>query len=194
MNHSREWIREVFVDKAKLFLKVLNSQWKRGEEETSYITNLLRKLGVSSGSRILDLGCGNGRIAINLAKYGYRVVGIDISPAFIEDARKKAKDHNVEDKVTFIVGDARELSSLTSEYGPFDVILCVWTTLIGYYNNIDDDIKIFHEAHKVTRKGGYFLLLRTMNRDFIALAHSLYPRCSFVSELENGTVVIEPSI
>ncbi len=54
---------------------------------------------------MLDLMCGNGRISINLAKLSYKVVGIDISPMYIEDARGRAKEHNVAEDVKFLVGD-----------------------------------------------------------------------------------------
>ena len=85
-----------------------------------------------SGSCILDVGCGNGRIAIHLAKHGFKVVGIDISPLYIRDASRRAREFQVEDRVEFVVGDAREVDSILREHR-FDAALMYWTSMLGYY-------------------------------------------------------------
>ncbi len=79
------------------------------------VKRILESLGISEGSLILDLGCGNGRISVNLAKLGFRVVGVDISPIFIEDAVEKARLHGVEGRVVFRVGDARRVDEELGE-------------------------------------------------------------------------------
>jgi len=50
----------------------------------------------------LDVGCGDGRNAVLLAKLGARVVGIDISPAAVELARKRARINGVQDATSFV--------------------------------------------------------------------------------------------
>ncbi|RLE86213.1 MAG: hypothetical protein DRN04_19935 [Thermoprotei archaeon] len=64
--------------KSHLFLKILNALWGKSEE-AKHVARVLKVHGVNEGSKILEVGCGNGRIAINLAKLGYEVVGLDIS-------------------------------------------------------------------------------------------------------------------
>ena len=108
----REWVKELFIDKADLFLKVLNSRWEIAEEEARNVASLLKTIGVVESSKILDLGCGNGRIAVNLAKLGYDVIGIDISPLLVSDAKKKAAEHGVQNKVELLASDARNLDKL----------------------------------------------------------------------------------
>lgn len=73
----------------------------------------------SLGERVLDVGCGTGELARHLARRGHRVVGLDMSPAAIDIARRRATDESLD--VTFVVGDARELS--TSAPGPFDAVV-----------------------------------------------------------------------
>ena len=46
---------------------------------------------IQSGMKVLDVGCGTGSIAIEAAKKGAKVVGIDIKPSMLEIAQKKSK-------------------------------------------------------------------------------------------------------
>lgn len=75
-----------------------------------------RELGTG---KALDLGCGVGAKAIELAKRGFKVTAIDIAPTAIKYAKKKAKKENV--KIKFIAADATDLSFLGDE--EFDLVL-----------------------------------------------------------------------
>jgi len=57
--------------------------------------------------KILDVGCGTGRHAIELTKRGYSITGIDLSATQIKRAKEKAKLENLE--INFMVTDARQL-------------------------------------------------------------------------------------
>jgi len=67
---------------------------------------LLEAAGVEDGDRILDIGCGNGRITRLAARRGARAVGIDLSAPMLERARASAREEGVDD-VTFVRGDAQ---------------------------------------------------------------------------------------
>lgn len=70
-------------------------------------------------ARVLSLGCGDGRRELALAPYAGRIIAIDLSPAAIELARRRACDldrHNVE----FYVGDTAAVVDL----GRFDAVWC----------------------------------------------------------------------
>ena len=73
---------------------------------------------VSRGSRILDAGCGPGRIGGHLASVGHQVVGVDLDPTLIAAARTAHPD------VSWHVGDLAELDAVPEAAGPFDVIVC----------------------------------------------------------------------
>jgi len=51
---------------------------------------VLRTAGLSAGARVLDVGCGSGRLARRLCESGFEVVGVDASPAMVELARTHA--------------------------------------------------------------------------------------------------------
>ena len=184
------WVKEFFIRKAHLFLRVLNKAWERAEEESRLVAKLLEKLGVDKGSLILDLGCGNGRIAINLAKQGYKVVGVDVSPVFIEDALRKAREHGVHDKAVFIVGDALDLERAVGKYF-FDATILYWSTILGYYVDESVDERILRNIWDVTRNGGYLLILNTVNYDIIATRTALAPVESIMSDIGENYVLVE---
>ncbi|GAA4311257.1 hypothetical protein GCM10023162_16780 [Klenkia terrae] len=77
-----------------------------------------RKLGLTEGSRLLDVGCGWGSMAIHAAgRYGATVVGITISEEQATLARKRVAEAGLTDKVEIRVQDYREIDD-----GPFDAI------------------------------------------------------------------------
>src|SRR5262245_55520407 len=96
-------------------------------KECAVIATWLIDRGVLPGSDILDAGCGTGRYAIELARRGYVVHGIDLSPDLIDVATRAAGDST--GGVSFHVGDITRLP--TSRYA---AILCR-----GVLNDIIDD-------------------------------------------------------
>ncbi len=72
------------------------------------VDSLLELTGLEPGARILDVGCGPGRHALELAARGFDVVGIDISDTFVDLARRSAADRAL-DTVSFEVADGRSL-------------------------------------------------------------------------------------
>lgn len=119
---ENEWTREFFVKRGRFFLKIMNSRWSKAEVTTQGITKILATNKIETG-RILDLCCGNGRLAIWLAKNGFKVVGIDLSPLYIKDAIRRAKEFNVESDVKFLVGDMRTVDEIEGADGLFDAVI-----------------------------------------------------------------------
>ncbi len=52
---------------------------------------IVEELALPIGSRILDMGCGTGRHSVELARRGYRIVGVDLSAGMLAEARKAAE-------------------------------------------------------------------------------------------------------
>ena len=80
---------------------------------------------LSPGSQVLDAGCGTGRVAIELARRGFEVTGVDLDPAMLDAARAKAPD------LTWYQADlsALDLPSLGRTEG-FDTVVLAGNVLI----------------------------------------------------------------
>ncbi len=169
MSRSEGWVRKFFVERSDLFLKLMNSKWRLAPEEARLISRLLEIHGVGRGARLLEVGCGSGRIAINLARLGYSVVGIDVSPTYISEAVRRSREEGVQ--VEFLVGDARRVDEVVGARR-FDAVLFYWTSVLGYYDEVTD-FEILARCRKVVEDGGKLLILQHANRDHLILAFSV---------------------
>jgi 2-polyprenyl-3-methyl-5-hydroxy-6-metoxy-1,4-benzoquinol methylase len=80
-------------------------------------------IGLVRGKRVIDIGCGDGRMALGCAPHASEVVGVDPDPDAIRLARVKARELGV-GNVEFKVGIAQELP-FADEH--FDVAILSWT-------------------------------------------------------------------
>ena len=74
------------------------------------------------GKRVLDLGCGDGRLALGVAGYAKRVVGVDPDQELIAIATERARDAGLRN-VRFVAGAGQELPF---DDGAFDVVISSW--------------------------------------------------------------------
>ena len=70
---------------------------------------VLSAVGPVEGKHILEIACGTGRFTTMLARRGADIVGLDISPAMLQEGRKKAHAAGVADHLEFMRGDAARL-------------------------------------------------------------------------------------
>ncbi len=101
--------------------------------------------------RILDLACGQGRHAIELARRGYQVTGLDVSPYLLEIARERAQATGV--SVRWVLGDMRQ----PLEDDHFDLILSLFTSL-GYFADPGDDSAVISAAAAMLNPEGRFFI------------------------------------
>ena len=99
---------------------------------------------------ILDIGAGTGAYALELARRGYAVTAVDLSPRLLEICQRRVVDEGLEGKMTFLVADARDLSDI--EDVVFDAVL-----LMGplYHLVLEEDRKMaLREAFNRLKPGG----------------------------------------
>jgi SAM-dependent methyltransferase len=88
-------------------------------EQTQAEINFLHECFAGAQAKcVLDIACGNGRHAVPLAKLGYRMTGLDVSDEFLELARQRSSQENVE--VEWRQADMLELPQVAA----FDAALC----------------------------------------------------------------------
>jgi SAM-dependent methyltransferase len=66
---------------------------------------MVQQFAARCGSPVLELACGTGRVLLPLARQGFQVTGVDISPAMLEVARHKVDAEGLADRITLVEGD-----------------------------------------------------------------------------------------
>ncbi|MEA2186437.1 MAG: hypothetical protein QOK16_1448 [Solirubrobacteraceae bacterium] len=137
--------------------------WNRTNLVKAYARRELRPVEVmllvryreALSGRVLELGCGAGRLTGYLAEIASAAHGVDISPAMIEYCRRTYPG------ASFSEGDMRDLSAF--ETGSFDVIVAPHNVL----DVLDDEERrdVVDRIHRVLVPGG-LLMMSTHNRDF----------------------------
>ncbi len=109
-----------------------------------------------NGGRALDVACGPGHLAIDLARHmGYdQVLGVDLSEPMIRAAEINAKQRGVADRVRFQMDDATRLSSLPDNHFDFSAI----TFAAHHFDKIDSVRRILLSLERVTRPEGIVFL------------------------------------
>jgi len=125
------------------------------EQEVKFIKNVLN---LPLQSHIMDLYCGYGRHAIELAKLGYHIVGVDATQAFLDIASQKAKQEGV--NVLFQHCDMREL-----DYDKqFDAVINMFAAF-GYFTD-EENLSVLQRVANSLRPKGLFLI-DLLNRDWM---------------------------
>ncbi len=102
-------------------------------------------------SLVLDLGCGTGVITLELARRGYDMTGIDLSPEMLDEARERAYEDEISD-VLWLCQDMREFEL----YGTVDAVIATCDA-VNYLLNARDLDKCFSLVHNYLIPDGIFV-------------------------------------
>lgn len=147
-------------------------------------------LGLAKSKAILDLYCGYGRHAIELAKLGYRVTGVDATASFLDIARQQATEEAVD--VVFRQCDMRELDYVAE----FDAVINMFAAF-GYFSD-DENAAVLQRVGRALKPGGLFLI-DLLNREWMVRNNlNRYWRhpsgeyvLSYKVELQQGVVMMK---
>ncbi|RLG72701.1 MAG: hypothetical protein DRO23_10050 [Thermoprotei archaeon] len=154
---EKEWFKEFFDKIYYETYRPLESE-ERNKAEAEFIVKVL---DLPKGSKVLDLGCGYGRHAVYLAKWGYKVTCYDLSKYLLKKARERAKEFKV--KMEFVRGDMRKLNYSNT----FNGVYMAFTTF-GYFSD-KENFKLLKKISKALKEKGK-LLIDTWNK-FRTISH-----------------------
>jgi SAM-dependent methyltransferase len=150
---SKPWFEEVFDED---YLRTL--PFMSGEQTLREVEFIEASLAARPGARILDVGCGYGRHAIELVQRGLDVTGLDLSLPLLIRAADEAQKRAL--SVNFVHADMREMA-FDQE---FDGVTCMLTSF-GYFDE-DANMRVAEGMARALKPGGR-LLLDIVNRDYI---------------------------
>jgi len=125
------------------FTKLAETMRGSGEE-------LVSKLNVTKGLKVLDLGCGDGTTAIPEAKLGAIVLGVDIASNLVEAGNKRVKEEGLEN-ISFQEGDACDLNALEAD--SFDLVVSIFGAMFA-----PKPFDVAKEMVRVTKPGGTIVM------------------------------------
>jgi SAM-dependent methyltransferase len=126
------------------------------ERTDAEVGALVRLLELDSPKKILDLACGFGRHSNRLAALGHKMTGVDLTPGFLEIARRDAIQRKVE--VQYQQGDMRTIAFEDK----FDCVMLLFSAF-GYFKD-EENQKVMINLEKALKPGG-IVIFDTLNRD-----------------------------
>lgn len=145
-----DW-KAFFDAHAPRYLENVFTKWTGTE-----VDFLIELMGLKAGQSLLDMGCGTGRHAVEFARRGFKVTGVDLSTGMLEQARQAASEAGVE--VDWIEADATQFT--TDE--AFDTAICLCEGGFGLIGENEDgvahDLAILRNIHAALKPGSPFVL------------------------------------
>lgn len=168
----KPWYQAFFENYGNTYEKEPYTKGTKGECDF-----IEKEVGYKKGIKILDIGCGTGRHAIELAIRGYQVTGVDLSDSMLQKARQNAKQQQAH--VIFEKHDARALP-YTSE---FDLAIMLCGGAFPLMETDEMNYRILANASKALKPKNSKFVFATLNGLF-PLFHSVK---DFINSKETDT-------
>jgi ubiquinone/menaquinone biosynthesis C-methylase UbiE len=146
------------------FTQIAESMRESGE-------GLVKKLGVTDGLKVLDLGCGDGTTALPEAQLGADVLGVDIASNLVAAGNARAKELDLKN-LKFQEGDATDLNELDDE--SFDLVVSIFGAMFA-----PKPSDVAKEMVRVTRPGGRIVMGNWIPNDPTLVAQILKISASY---------------
>jgi SAM-dependent methyltransferase len=178
-----DWWRD-FFDATYRDLWAARTTPERTALDVDGIEAVLVQHGAPKPARIVDLGCGDGRVAVALAVRGHHVTGLDYSASMLAAARDRAAQFGAD--IELVEADVRAAHQHVTGV---DVALS-WYTSFGYFDDTADDLAALESAREALAPGG-LLLLELQHRDRVAAIHADSSPQRVYEERPDGIVLRE---
>jgi ubiquinone/menaquinone biosynthesis C-methylase UbiE len=141
---------------------------------------LVEKLGVTKGMKILDLGCGDGTTAVPEAKRGADVLGVDIAGNLVEAGNRRAREYGLTN-LKFEQGDATGLAALKDK--SFDLVVSIFGAMFA-----PKPFDVAKEMVRVTKPGGRVVMGNWIPNDPTLVAQILKISAAYTPPPPEGFV------
>ena len=155
------------------FTRIAETMRESGEE-------LVGKLGLTEGMKVLDLGCGDGTTAVPEAQLGAEVLGVDISSSLVAAGNARARELGLTN-LSFQEGDATDLADLDDE--SFDLVVSVFGAMFA-----PKPFDVAKEMVRVTKPGGRIVMGNWIPNDPTLVAQLLKISASYAPPPPEGFV------
>ena len=125
-----------------------DARWAEAPAVAQYVKDLAH---LKDGAKVLDAGCGLGRISVELAALGLDVTGVDIIQSELDAARDSAEAEGV--PLTLINHDLRNWHAPDQ----FDCAVNLYTSF-GYCETVEEDLQILHNIADSVKPDGTFIM------------------------------------
>lgn len=121
-------------------------------EECDLIEAALARHGGAKPGSMLDVGCGTGGHSLELARRGFRMTGVDLSPSMVDQARAKGAALPEAQQPSWLCGDARTFDA----GGVFDAAIMMFA-VVGYLTDNDDVMAGLTNIRRHLKPGAVFV-------------------------------------
>ena len=125
-----------------------DARWAEAPTVAQYVKDIAK---LAPGSKVLDAGCGLGRISVELAALDLDVTGVDIIQSELDAAQDSAQAEGVE--LTLVNHDLRTFHAPNQ----FDCAINLYTSF-GYCDTVDEDMQILRNIAESVKPGGTFIM------------------------------------
>lgn len=141
--------RAVYDASAERYVRIVGAEVSAATEgpiDRSLLMAFVELVAAGPGARVADVGCGPGRVAAYLAAQGLDAIGVDVSPAMLDEARRAHADIEFEEG---------RLDDLPIDTGSLAGAVCWYSIIYTPPERLDD---AFAELKRVLKPGGHLLL------------------------------------
>jgi ubiquinone/menaquinone biosynthesis C-methylase UbiE len=141
---------------------------------------LVNRLGITKGLKVLDLGCGDGTTAVPAARRGAEVLGVDIARNLVEAGNRRANQEGLTN-LSFQEGDASDLYELKDD--TFDLVVSIFGAMFA-----PRPFDVAKEMVRVTRPGGQIIMGNWIPNDPTLVAQILKISSSYTPPPPEGFI------
>jgi 2-polyprenyl-3-methyl-5-hydroxy-6-metoxy-1,4-benzoquinol methylase len=170
----KQWYEALFENYGKRYDQEVFVQGTSGECDF-----IEQEIGFNKSLKILDIGCGTGRHAIELSKRGYNITGVDLSDSQLTRAREKAEHEHV--RIDFFKHDARN-PHFVHEY---DLVIMLCEGAFPLMETDEMNYEILKNDTEALKENGK-IIFTTLNGLF-PLYHSVEKFCAAGAQEGNAT-------